>query len=441
MVLTLIATGGNSAFWNSIAIGGMMVLFWLTEAMPIYVTALIPLALGVPLGVLTTDDIAASYAHKFIFLFLGGFVLALAMEKWDVHKQIARSIISFVGDSKARILLGFILSTGILSMWISNTATALMMLPMATAVVSNLSQNDSSRFPLYLLLSIAYSASIGGMGTLVGSPPNTSMAGILESVYGIEISFVDWMKFGIPVSILMMAVLFFFFVFRLRNENTSDRVHVELEKKPWNRDQLRIISVFGGVVFFWILRGPITSWTGLNYGDENVAMLGAIIMFLITSRDGSKILVWKDTEKLAWGILLLFGGGFAMAKMFDVNGVIEEVAGLLENFENLALFWLLLVVVGITIFGTEIMSNTAMVSVFIPIIALFAKNAGIPITQLATPVALAASCAFMLPVGTPPNAIVFSSGQLTINQMARTGLVLNLIGTVLIAIFAYLFIR
>ena len=441
MVLTLIATGGNSAFWNSIAIGGMMVLFWLTEAMPIYVTALIPLALGVPLGVLTTDDIAASYAHKFIFLFLGGFVLALAMEKWDVHKQIARSIISFVGNSKARILLGFILSTGILSMWISNTATALMMLPMATAVVSNLSQNDSSRFPLYLLLSIAYSASIGGMGTLVGSPPNTSMAGILESVYGIEITFVDWMKFGIPVSILMMAVLFFFFVFRLRNENTSDRVHVELEKKRWNRDQLRIIAVFGGVVLLWMLRGPITSWTGLKYGDENVAMLGAIMMFLITSRDGSKILVWKDTEKLAWGILLLFGGGFAMAKMFDVNGVIEEVAGLLENFENLALFWLLLVVVGITIFGTEIMSNTAMVSVFIPIIALFAQNAGIPITQLAIPVALAASCAFMLPVGTPPNAIVFSSGQLTINQMARTGLVLNLIGTVLIAIFAFLFIR
>lgn len=426
---------------KAMALGGVMVFFWLVEALPIYVTALLPLALAVPLELLKADELAGSYAHKFVFLFLGGFSLALALEKWDVHKQIARSIISFVGSSKIRILLGFILSTGLLSMWISNTATTLIMLPMATAVVTNLEKESGSKFPLFLLLAIAYSASIGGMATLVGSPPNTTMAGILEDTYGIEIDFLDWMKFGLPMSLIMLTVLFLFFFFRLRGERKGDDVEFDVEKKPWNRNQIRVSLIFLGVVLLWIVRKPLSDLTGITYGDENVAMIGTILMFIVPSTKGETLLKWKDTQKLAWGILFLFGGGLALAKMLDVNGVIDSIALVFQEFESLSMILLLLVVVSIAIFGTEIMSNTALVSVFIPVIAQFASNAGIPLTSLCMPVALAASCAFMLPVGTPPNAIVFSSGRLTIAQMARTGFLLNVLGVLVVVTFAMLFIK
>lgn len=438
--LFLLATGGESTFWNAVALGCLMVFFWLTDAIPLYVTALFPLAFGLPLGIVSSDQLAAAYAHKYVYLFLGGFLLALAMEKWDVHKQIAHLIISLVGSSKARVLLGFILSTGILSMWISNTATALMMLPMATAVISNLSEDDSSKFPLFLLLSIAYSASIGGMATLVGSPPNSAMAGILETTYDIKITFLDWMKFGLPISLILLAILFFYFVFHLRNENTSDRISVNLEKQPWNRSQRRVIYIFLGVVVFWSFRILIVKYTGLNFGDETVAIIGAILMFIVPGREGEPLLVWKDTNKLAWGILILFGGGFALAEILDSNGVINEIARLFKSFGDLNPFWVILIVVFISIFGTEFMSNTALVNVFIPVIAVFAVSIDASITSLCIPVALAASCAFMLPVGTPPNAIVFSSGQLTIAQMARTGFVLNVICVILITVFSSLFI-
>lgn len=438
--LFLIVSQGASTFWNAVAIACLMVFFWLTDALPLYVTALFPVALGIPMGVINADQLASSYSNKFVFLFLGGFLLALAMEKWDVHKQIARLIIGLVGTSKTMVLLGFILSTGLLSMWISNTATALMMLPMATAVISNLSEDDSSKFPRFLLLSIAYSASIGGMATLVGSPPNSGMAGILERIYKIDISFLDWMKFGLPISLILMAVLFFYFVVQLRNERTSDRIQINLERKPWDKSQKRVIFIFLLVVLVWSFRSLIIKYTGFKFDDENVAMIGAILMFIIPGHTSEPLLEWKDTNKLAWGILILFGGGFALASMLETNGVINEIAILFESFGTMSLFWVLLIVVFISVFGTEFMSNTAMVNVFVPIIAIFAVSMDVPITTLCIPVALSASCAFMLPVGTPPNAIVFSSGQLTIGQMARTGFVLNVICVILITLFGYFFI-
>ena len=436
----LIVSKGESPFWNAVAIGCLMVFFWLTDALPLYATALLPIAVGIPLGVINAEQIASSYSNKFVFLFLGGFMLALAMEKWNVHKQIARMIIGLVGTSKTMVLLGFILSTGLLSMWISNTATALMMLPMATAVISNLTDDDSSKFPRFLLLSIAYSASIGGMATLVGSPPNSGMAGILEKIYKIDISFFDWMKFGLPISLVLMAVLFFYFVFQLRNEKTSDRIHINLEKQPWDKSQKRVIFIFLLVVLAWSFRTLIVKYTGVKFDDENVAIIGAILMFIIPGQTGEPLLEWKDTSKLAWGILLLFGGGFALASMLETNGVINEIAILFQTFGEMNLFWVLLIVVFISVFATEFMSNTAMVNVFVPIIAIFAVSMDVPVTTLCIPVALSASCAFMLPVGTPPNAIVFSSGQLTIGQMARTGFVLNMICVVLITLFGYFFI-
>lgn len=432
---------GDDMLIRASALGGLMVFFWFFDVIPMYVTALLPLALGVPMGLLSSDDLAGSYSNKFVFLFLGGFILALAMEKWDVHKQLAHTIISIVGSSKSKILLGFMLSTGILSMWISNTATTLMMLPMVMAVIKNLEHEENSRFPRFLLLSIAYAASIGGMATLVGSPPNSIMAGYLNESQGITITFLDWMKIGMPISLILLTLLYFFFIINLRGERNGDKIHVGIEKKPWSKDQIRIILLFLVVVLLWSFRTLIVDYTGFDYGDEHVAIFAAILMFIMPSSKGEPILNWTDTSKLPWGILLLFGGGLAMAKMLENNGVIAEVASMFDNFGNLNVGIILLVIVTIAVFGTEFMSNTALVSVFIPVIATFAIAADIPLTTLCIPVTLAASCAFMLPIGTPPNAIVFSGSDLTIRQMAQTGFVLNIMCVLIVVLYAILFIN
>lgn len=436
----VLLTKGDEMLWRASALGGLMVFFWFFDVIPMYVTALLPLALGIPMGLISGEDIAGAYSNKFVFLFLGGFILALAMEKWNVHKQLAHTIITLVGSSKSRILMGFMLSTGILSMWISNTATTLMMLPMVMAVIKNLDHEENSRFPRFLLLSIAYSASIGGMATLVGSPPNSIMAGYLEANQGISISFFDWMKFGMPISFILLTLLYFFFIIQIRGEVNGDKIHVGIEKKPWSKDQLRIIILFLIVVVLWSFRTLIIKYTGFSYGDEHVAVFGAILMFILPSSKNEPILEWSDTTKLPWGILLLFGGGLALAKMLEINGVVTEVANMFARFENINLGILLLIIVAITVFGTEIMSNTAMVSVFIPVIATFAISADIPITTLCIPVALAASCAFMLPIGTPPNAIVFSGSDLKIRQMAQTGFVLNVMSVLIVSVYAMLFV-
>ncbi len=432
---------GDDMLIRASALGGLMVFFWFFDVIPMYVTALLPLALGVPMGLLSSDDLAGSYSNKFVFLFLGGFILALAMEKWDVHKQLAHTIISIVGSSKSKILLGFMMSTGILSMWISNTATTLMMLPMVMAVIKNLEHEENSRFPRFLLLSIAYAASIGGMATLVGSPPNSIMAGYLNESQGITITFLDWMKIGMPISLILLTLLYFFFIINLRGERNGDKIHVGIEKKPWSKDQIRIILLFLVVVLLWSFRTLIVDYTGFDYGDEHVAIFAAILMFIMPSSKGEPILNWTDTSKLPWGILLLFGGGLAMAKMLENNGVIAEVASMFDNFGNLNVGIILLVIVTIAVFGTEFMSNTALVSVFIPVIATFAIAADIPLTTLCIPVTLAASCAFMLPIGTPPNAIVFSGSDLTIRQMAQTGFVLNIMCVLIVVLYAILFIN
>ncbi|MCH2230171.1 MAG: SLC13 family permease [Crocinitomicaceae bacterium] len=426
-------------FWYAIALAGLMVLFWLFEVVPIYVTALFPFVMGIPLGVLKASDLTAAYGHKYIYLFLGGFILSLALEKWNAHKQIAEGIIRLVGTSKARILLGFLLSTGLLSMWISNTATSLMMLPMAMAVLVNIEKDKKSKFSTFLLLSVAYGASIGGMATLVGSPPNILMAGLLEDKFDISVSFLDWMKVGLPLSLIMMTVVFCFFYFLLGHERKEELDSVQGDKKKWTKNQLRVVLLFVVMVLLWSFRGPLTKYTGITYTDEGVAVLGAILLFFLPgSKKGEKLLEWKDTSKLPWGILILFGGGMALAKMLEINGVIEQLTSVFTNYVNAPLVILLGVLIIIAIFGTEIMSNMALVSVFIPVVADFAFDTEYSILQLCMPITLAASCAFMLPVGTPPNAIVFGSGQLKISQMAKTGFVLNLIGVIVVVLFSML---
>ena len=440
-ILFLTPRDEDATFWYSIAVGGLMVTFWLFEVVPIYVTALFPFIFAIPLGVLEPSDLTAAYGHKYIYLFFGGFMLSLGLEKWDVHKQIAERIIRVVGTSKARIILGFLIATGLLSMWISNTATALMMLPMAMAVLSNVEHEKKSRFSVFLLLSVAYGASIGGMATLVGSPPNILMAGLLEDKYGISVDFATWMKVGLPLSLILLTVVFLFFYMLLGKERKVGVHEMEHEKKPWTPNQKRVMVLFTTIVLLWSFRTVLTKYTGINYSDEGVAVLGAILLFFLPgAKKSEKLIEWKDTTRLPWGILILFGGGMALAKMLEINGVIEQLSLVFHEYASAPLYLLLGVLVIIAIFGTEIMSNMALVSVFVPVVAEFAIDTDYSIIQLCMPITLAASCAFMLPVGTPPNAIVFSSGLLKINQMARTGFVLNLIGVLIVVVFSLIFI-
>lgn len=436
-VIVISAPKGEEGFWNSIALGGLMIFFWIFEVIPIYVTALFPFVLAAPLGVMETSDLAASYGNSNVFLFFGGFVLSLALEKWDVHKQIAQAIIRFVGTSKARILFGFLISTGLLSMWISNTATALMMLPMALGVTENLPIDKKSKFPIFLLLAVAYGSSLGGMATLVGSPPNTQMAAILSESYHVEIGFFEWMKIGLPLSLILILATYGLFLLLMGNERKSTIEGFEMEKKPWTSDQKKVVFLFLGVVILWSFRAPLTQWTGFEYRDEGAAVLGAILLFFIpSSHKGKSLLEWNDTKNLPWGILLLFGGGLALANMFEANGVIDAMTTIFDKFSGMDISILLLILISIAIFATEIMSNLALVTVFIPVVAAFALKSDYSIIQLCVPVTMAASCAFMLPVGTPPNAIVFSTGQLKISQMAKIGFVLNIAAILIVVAFS-----
>jgi len=443
VLMVLFAPPGKEAFWNTMAIASLMVIFWIFEVLPIYVTALLPLVMAVPLGVLDSGQLAQSYGHKFVFLFFGGFMLSLALEKWDVHKRIAELIIRTIGNSRSRILLGFLLATALLSMWVSNTATALMMLPMALAVIDKIPQKKNSKYSLYLLLSIAYGASIGGMGTLVGSPPNVAMAGALDTNNGIKVDFMDWFVVGFPLSMLMILIVYFYFRLLLGKERKEKLKDLDFEKKPWNKNQIRVLVLFGVIVFLWSFKSIIEPTLGIKYGDEIPAVLGAILLFIVPSTQKTKALLeWKDTRKMAWGILLLFGGGMALAKMMEVNGVVDELSAAFENYRELPLGIILLIFVTFSTFGTEVMSNLALVQVFVPIVAVFAMGSSdYSILQLCMPVTLAASCAFMLPVSTPPNAIIFSSGRVTVNQMVRVGFILNVVGVLLITLFSMLFIR
>lgn len=437
----LLVTGGQSLFWNALLLGGLMIYFWILEVIPIYVTALFPFIFAAPLGLIDSKGLAQAYGNNMVYLFLGGFMLALALEKWDIHTQIAKGILRAVGKSKPRIILGFLLSTGLLSMWISNTATALMMLPMAVAVLKSLpSHEQNTKFALFLMLSIGYGASIGGMATLVGSPPNLQMASILEAQYDIEISFIDWFKIGFPITILLLIFVYLFFYFRLGKEREEEMNSFSMERVAWTANQKKVLGVFLLVVVLWSFKDLIVGATGFKYSDESAALLAALLLFITPSSESKNLLEWSDTEKLPWGILLLFGGGLAMAEGLNNGGVIDWITSLLTAYDSIPYVFILIIIVSIAIFGTEVMSNLALVTVFIPVIASYALQNQFPILQLTMPVTLAASCAFMLPIGTPPNAIVFSSGHIKMSQMASVGLVLNLVSVLLIVLFALIFI-
>jgi len=441
VAFVIISCWDQNALQNrAVAMALLMVVFWIFEVVPIYVTALIPLVLCTPLGLLDPSELALAYGNNNVYLFLGGFILALALEKWGVHHQIASRILSIMGSTKSNILIGFGLSSYLLSMWISNTATTLMMLPMALSIIQTQKDSEySNRFSLLLMLTVAYAASIGGMATLVGSPPNTQMAGTLSNTFGIEISFWEWMRIGLPVSLIVFMILNIFFQIILGSQR-KEKVLINIHQTKWTAPQKRVLITFALVIFLWVTRGLIVDYTGISFKDSSVAILGGIVLFLIPAKQKSeKLLQWKDTIKIPWGILVLFGGGIALASSLEKSHVLELIFQSASSLSSWEYIYLLLLIISISIFATELMSNLALVSVLVPIIAMLSVGMGLSVLALCLPLTLAASCAFMMPISTPPNAIVFSSGKVSIKQMAAYGFFMNVFSVLIILLYSYFF--
>ena len=438
------------------AVAALMAVWWLSEAVPIPATALLPIALFPLLGVMKTQEVTTAYANHIIFLFMGGFLIAVTIEKWGLHKRIALHTIRMVGVSPNRIILGFMLATAFLSMWISNTATAMMMVTIALAVLKQTAKPvagpqaeavTSHSFACLLMLGIAYSASIGGVATLIGTPPNAILAGVIEKTYGVSIGFGEWMLFALPLSSLMLFLTWFYLTRLLRDHDTvnhtinAEVVHKELtDLGPIKKEERLVLIVFLTVATAWIVRSLVDIDLFSKVSDASIAMLGALALFVIPSNLAKRefLLDWNTAVKIPWDIIILFGGGFALAHGFSESGLTEWFAHQLSGLEGASVILLVAVIVLLVVFLTEITSNTATASLLLPVMGALAVAMGIdPLVTMAA-VAVAASFAFMLPVATPPNAIVFGSRVVSIPQMARVGIVLNFIGIVLITAFIYL---
>lgn len=446
--------------WFVISTATWMLAWWLTEAVPIPVTALLPIVLFPLGGVLDINVACQSYGHKLVFLFLGGFILALGIEKWGLHKRIALGIIARTGERANHVILGFMIASAFLSMWISNTATTVMMLPIATSVVGVLLSKDSKVSPkqqkvfaLTLMLGVAYAANIGGIGTLIGTPPNIAMKGAIEDTYNITISFAHWMVLATPFSVVLL-VLTFLVLTRVvyRNgigafDGASEVIKTQLKGLgKMGKGETRVLLVFVATAALWILRGVINDGlhsmgSNINISDTGIAIAGGIALFLLPSgTSDKKLLDWDDTRSLPWGILLLFGGGLALAAGFKNSGLITVVADAFQALEGMEMWAFILVLTASALFLTELMSNLALVQVLVPVVASVAYGLDIDPLMFAVPVTIAASCAFMFPMSTPPNAIVFASGHVRIAEMARAGILLNLLAIALIAVLSTYFL-
>lgn len=442
LFLLIYILGGGEDFYSSIALASWMVYWWITESTPLYVTALLPIIFGPALKLIDTNDLSMSYGNTMVFLFLGGFIIALAIEKWDVHRKIAALIVRRTGSSPAGVLLGFILSTAFLSMWLSNTGTAIMMIPMAMTVLAVVPQGEfNKRFSTALLLSIAFAANIGGTATLIGSPPNVQMSGILADKYNVQVDFLDWMKIGLPFSIALLAVLYIYL--KLVFLKSKEQIEIVFkEETKWSVNQRKVLAVFLTTVTLWIVKQYINEFFQWSITDTQIAIFGGIALFLVPSSNkeelNTKLLSWTDTKELPWGILILFGGGLALARSLANGGVLTKFATWIADNGGDSYFWLLLILILAGVFLTELMSNLALVTILIPIIAELALEMDYPILALCIPVTLSASCAFMLPMATPPNAIVFASGKLKVQTMARVGFVMNVVAILAVSVVAYL---
>lgn len=436
-----------------LAIAAWMLTWWITEAVPMAVAALLPLVLFPLTGVLTIDQASTPFGSKYVHLFLGGFLVALAMEKWNLHKRIALNIVVATGSSANRIVLGFMIATAFLSMWISNTATTLMMLPIAGSVIALFKdkiadEKKKKSFAVVLLLGIAYAANCGGMATLVGTPPNAAMAGILSESFGVTVGFGEWMALAFPFTVILLTAVFLVLtkvVYKLGKENIEggkELILAEREKLGKMTDGERaVLWVFAGTATLWMLKDVIMHFQNVvALNDTSIAISAGIALFLIPAgKEKKSLLDWDDTKKLPWGILLLFGGGLVLADGFKSSGLLSVIVSQLGNISD-HVFVIIIILAVLALFITEVMSNLALVVLMLPVVAELAVEMGQDPLIFAVPVTLASSCAFMLPMATPPNAIVFASGDITIPQMAKTGFLLNIISTILIALFCYFFL-
>ncbi len=434
-----------------LALGAWMVTWWVTEAAPIPVTALLPMVLFPLFTIATAREAAAPYGDSIIFLFMGGFMIALGLEKHNLHQRIALNLIRLTGTSGNGIIMGFMLSTALISMWISNTATAVMMLPIATSVTkllgSEISETDKPKFEKFatgLMLSIAYAASIGGIATIIGTPPNVVTVGFIKRFYNQDVSFATWMLIGVPLMLGILAACYLTITQILyRNGLKSVEGSAELIKSKLNelgaisKEEKRVLLIFATTCFFWIFRQNINSLIGSNLLDDTtIAMSGGILMFItpIELKTSTFILEWKDMKNLPWGILLLFGGGLALAQGMEDAGLVQLIGDQIAQQGNLSTGTLVVTLSGLSMFLTELMSNVALTTIFIPVVLGIADGLQINPIILAMPVAFSASCAFMMPISTPPNAILFASGYITVKQMMRAGVLVNLFALILITV-------
>ena len=427
-------------------------IWWITEAIPIPATSLLPIVLFPLTGGLALDQTTAAFGHKLIFLYVGGFIIAISIEKWNLHKRIALNIIRFIGTNMSMLILGFMVATAFLSMWISNTATSVMMLPIGMAIVTQLKTNQGvsekkiSEFGKALMLAIAYSASIGGVATLIGTPPNLVLAGIIKDIYNIEITFSQWFVFGLPISIVLLIICWQYLIrsaFPMKNEAfPGGRAEISRQLKalgPITYEEKFVSVVFGLTAFAWISRSFLLKGLLPGIDDTIIAIIGATVLFLLPSKssEGTALMDWESAVKLPWGLLILFGGGLALAAGFQQSGLAVWIGNQANFLRGVELILLLLVVIAAVNFLTEITSNLATTSMILPILAPIALQIDVHPFILMVGATVAASCAFMLPVATPPNAVVFGSGYLRIPDMMRAGVWMNIISILLVLIFTY----
>jgi sodium-dependent dicarboxylate transporter 2/3/5 len=432
--------------WKVLAVAAWMICWWITEATPNAIAALLPIVTFPALGVSSLAEATAPYASDVIFLFMGGFFIALGLEEHLLHKRISLNLIKLIGTSANRIILGFMLATAFLSMWISNTATAMLMLPIAASVIKLVeptveNKKGMSLFSLSLMLGLAFSASIGGMATIIGTPPNMILVGYAKQMAGFNIDFSKWMLIGVPISLTMLIFLYWLLTHILYpnklGELGSASLLIDSELKnlgKMSREEKMVASIFAMTAFLWIFKDPLNNLIGSKIlNDTATAILGGILMFSIPVdlKNGKGLVPWEATKRLPWGVLLLFGGGMTLASGMERTGLIQIIAEMVAH-NPMSLMMVFLILIGSTIILSELMGNAALATMFIPFVIGIANGLGINPLILAIPVAIATSFAFMLPISTPPSAIAYSTGHIPVLQMIKTGSLLDLFSLVLL---------
>ena len=445
--------------WLAAAITALIAIWWVTEALPLPATALVPLAAMPLLGVMTIKETAAPYANPIVFLMLGGFIIALGMQRWGLHKRIALNLVALVGSRPANIVGGFMLATALISMWVFNTTTTVMMVPIALSVIDFADRDAGDdperqamarRFATALMIGIAYAATIGGMGTLIGTAPNVVLAGFMAETYGVEVSFLDWMMVGVPMVAVMLPLTWLVLTrvaFPLPMPAVPGQAQMIADQLaalgPMSRGERMVAGVVAATAFLWVFRPLVEDVTGITLNDTSIAFLGALAMFVlpVEPRKGIFVLSGDWARKLPWGVVILFGGGLSLAAGIRVSGLADWIGDQAGILSVLPTFVVVLAVVAVIILLTELTSNTATTATFLPIVAAVAVGIGENPLLLVFATVLAASCAFMMPVATPPNAVVFASGRIRIAQLVRAGAMVNIIGLIITMLMAYTVVR